>query len=223
MNKVRELSSSIRITVILKRLIAKAIIFRQIEKLVPQQDWYLGGYRANIVTYAIAKVVHDAERRDRLLDLDKVWSMQRVPLNLEKAFTVAAQAANSVITNPPTGIRNMGEWAKKQACWAELAKKTLVYEEDFWDNLVDPESERLRKTTEKRASALASGIEAQREVVIQGPDYWSQLLAFGQSIGKLTDKEQGILKSCTYLPNRIPSEKQCTSALAIANKLEKFY
>ena len=206
-----------------KRLIAKAIIFRQIEKLVPQQDWYLGGYRANIVTYAIAKVVHDAERRDRLLDLDKVWSMQRVPLNLEKAFTVAAQAANSVITNPPTGIRNMGEWAKKQACWAELAKKTLVYEEDFWDNLVDPESERLRKTTEKRASALASGIEAQREVVIQGPDYWSQLLAFGQSIGKLTDKEQGILKSCTYLPNRIPSEKQCTSALAIANKLEKFY
>lgn len=206
-----------------KRLIAKAIIFRNIEKLVPQQDWYLGGYRANIVTYAIAKVVHDAERRNRLLDLDKVWSMQRVSTNLEKAFTVAAKAANEVITNPPPGIRNMGEWAKKQACWAELEKKTLVYEEDFWDNLVDPESERVRKTTKKREGVLVSGIEAQREVVIQGPDYWSQLLAFGQSIGKLSDKEQGILKSCTFLPNKIPSEKQCTSAVAIANKLEKFY
>lgn len=206
-----------------KRLIAKAIIFRNIEKLVPQQDWYLGGYRANIVTYAIAKVVHDAERRNRLLDLDKVWLMQRVSLNLEKAFTVAAKAANEVITNPPPGIRNMGEWAKKQACWAELAKKTLVYEEDFWDNLIDPESERVRKTTAKRQSSLTSGIEAQSEVVLQGADYWSQLLAFGNSIRKLTGKEQGILKSCTFLPDKIPTESQSTAALAIAEKLEKFY
>lgn len=206
-----------------KRLIAKAIIFRTIERLVPQQGWYLGGYRANIVTYAIAKVVHDAERRNRLLDLDKVWSMQRVPASLEKAFTVSAMAANEVITNPPPGIRNMGEWAKKQGCWAELAKRQLAYEQDFWDNLIDPESERARKITEKRESNLISGIAAQSDVVVQGADYWSQLLAFGISIGKLDVREQGILKSCTYLPDKIPTEKQSAAALAIAEKLEKFY
>lgn len=206
-----------------KRLIAKAIIFRNIEKLVPQQDWYLGGYRANIVTYAIAKVVYDAQRRNRLLDLDKVWSLQRVSSNLEKAFTVAAMAANEVITNPPPGIRNMGEWAKKQACWAELSKKALVYEDDFWDNLVDPESERVRKTSAKREKSVISGIEAQSEVVLQGAEYWSQLIAFGNSISKLDVREQGILKSCTFMPDKIPSEKQSIAALAIAEKLEKFY
>ncbi|MBF4406229.1 hypothetical protein EAY15_23985, partial [Vibrio anguillarum] len=44
-----------------KRLIAKAIIFRTTEKLVSNAEWYEGGYRANIVTYAIAKLVNDAK------------------------------------------------------------------------------------------------------------------------------------------------------------------
>lgn len=206
-----------------KRLIAKAIIFRNLEKLVPQQSWYAGGYRANIVTYAFAKVVHDAEQRKRVIDLDKVWSMQRVPLNLEKACLVAAEAANGVVTNPPAGIRNMSEWAKKQGCWAELAKQSLGYEADFAENLIDPADPQARKKSARRDRQLTSGIEAQSEVVMQGAEYWSQLLAFGQSLNKLSSREQGILRACTFLPDKIPSEKQSTAALAIAENLEQFY
>ncbi|MET4133145.1 hypothetical protein ABIE62_002291 [Porphyrobacter sp. MBR-155] len=76
-----------------KWLVAKAIIFRSLEKLVPQQPWYAGGYRANIVTYAFSKVVHDAQLRKRVLDLDQVWRLQRVPAMLERALTFAAEAA----------------------------------------------------------------------------------------------------------------------------------
>ena len=47
-------------------LIAKAIIFRDMERLVPQQTWYESGYRANIVAYAIAKVVHDAKADEQV-------------------------------------------------------------------------------------------------------------------------------------------------------------
>lgn len=46
-----------------RHLVAKAIIFRKLEKLVSAQTWYEGGYRANIVTYAIAKVVADVEAK----------------------------------------------------------------------------------------------------------------------------------------------------------------
>ena len=41
-----------------REAIAKAIIFRTTEKLVSGQEWYQGGYRANIVAYAIAKMAH---------------------------------------------------------------------------------------------------------------------------------------------------------------------
>jgi len=50
-----------------KRLISKAIVFRWLETEVPKQPWYEGGYRANIVTYAMAKVFHDANG-DIILD-----------------------------------------------------------------------------------------------------------------------------------------------------------
>ena len=70
---------------------------------------------------------------------------------------------------------------------------------------------------------MKSGINAQTEVVSQGGEYWSQLLAFGKSIGKLDPTEQGILDACARLPARVPTENQSKAALAIADKLEQFY
>ena len=206
-----------------KRLIAKAIIFRHLEKLVPQQEWYAGGYRANIVTFAFAKVVHDAALKKKVIDLDRVWSLQRVPSNLERACLVAAEAASAVITAPPAGIRNMSEWAKKQGCWAALAKRSVEYGADFWANPIDPADAQANKRSARKDRELTSGIEAQSEVVMQGAEYWKQLLTFGRSISKLTGREQGILTACTFLPDRVPSEKQSLAALAIAEKLEEFY
>jgi len=89
-------------------LVAKAIVFRTLERIVPAQPWYTGGYRANIVTYAIAKVVHDAQKRGMGVDVDSVWRMQRVHVELERALLAAAESANDVITNPPPGVRVSG-------------------------------------------------------------------------------------------------------------------
>ncbi|MEI5688949.1 AIPR family protein [Sphingomonas kyungheensis] len=206
-----------------QRLVAKAIIFRHLERVVPAQPWYTGGYRANIVTYAIAKVVHDANVRGRVVDLDTVWRLQRVQADLERALLAAAEAANEVITSPPAGIRNMSEWAKKQACWAELAKRAVVYDPSFDTAIIDREALRAVDRDTRVAKRELNGIEAQREVVNQGGKYWSQLLAFGKSIGKLPPKEAGILQACASLPGRIPTEKQCIAAVAIADRLEQYY
>lgn len=39
-----------------KRLVGKALLFRKTEKIVSEQPWYQGGYRANIITYALSKL-----------------------------------------------------------------------------------------------------------------------------------------------------------------------
>ena len=206
-----------------QRLIAKAIIFRTLERLVPAQTWYTGGYRANIVTYAIAKVVHDAEERDRIVDLDAVWRMQRVHVELERALLAAAEAANDVIVNPPSGIRNMSEWAKKQACWAELSRQEVHYESGFDSVLIDPEAAKAVRREKRKEAQETNGIEAQRTVVEQGGEYWSQWLAYGKSAGQLDAREAGILEVCARLPGRIPTERQSIAALDIADKLSNFY
>lgn len=206
-----------------RRLAAKAIIFRNIERLVPHQPWYTGGYRANIVTYAFAKVVYDAEQLKRVIDLDRVWMMQRVPVSLERALLAAAQSAAEVITSPPGTVRNLSEWAKKQACWAELMKRTVAYEAGFKDGLISPDEARAVKRTERKDRALTSGVEAQREVVVQGAEYWTQVIAFGQSISQLDPREIGILRACTMLSGKLPTERQCQAALGIVDRLEKYY
>lgn len=121
-----------------KRSIAKAIVFRTMEKLVSRSDWYEGGYRANIVTYAISKVVHDAEYLGVLVDLDSVWRYQEVPSHLEALLTIAGIEAQKVITNPPEGVRNCSEWAKKEACWDMLAKRSLWYRDDDFERASVP-------------------------------------------------------------------------------------
>ena len=76
---------------------------------------YEGGYRANIVTYALAKVFHDANGEKQVLDLDAIWRRQSVPEALQAALLLAAAEAHDVVTHPPVGVRNMSEWAKQQA------------------------------------------------------------------------------------------------------------
>ena len=67
-----------------KEIIAKAIIFKELDKAVlaakvdeigkSETKWYDGDYKANIVTYSIAKLVSIIkEKSGRELDLLKVW------------------------------------------------------------------------------------------------------------------------------------------------------
>jgi len=41
-----------------REAVAKAIVFRSVERLVSGQPWYQGGYRAYVVAYTIAKIAN---------------------------------------------------------------------------------------------------------------------------------------------------------------------
>jgi hypothetical protein len=206
-----------------QRLIAKAIIFRTLERVVPSQPWYTGGYRANIVTYAIAKLVHDAEVLEQVIDLDAVWRMQRVHVELERALLTAAESANDVIINPPPGTRNMSEWAKKQACWSVLSRASVKYGPGLDAVLIDPEAARTVQRDKRRENKEADGIEAQRTVVEQGADYWAQWRDYGRSVKQLDTREAGILDVCSRMPGRLPTERQSVAALEIVERLSQYH
>ena len=59
-----------------KETIAKAIIFKRTEKIVSAQSWYQGGYRANIVAYAISKMAHDVTNKKLAVDFSAIWKTQ---------------------------------------------------------------------------------------------------------------------------------------------------
>lgn len=200
-----------------KRLVAKLIIFRTLERSVPRQEWYPGGYRANIVTYGIAKLIHDIDSRDKVLDLDRVWNEQAVPESMLKCFLNACEAAATAITSLETGIRNVTEWAKKQACWASVMRSESAYGERLEEVFIDPEDERASVREGRREKSLVSGIEAQAKVVELGGAFWDRLRKWNTASRAFSLKSDGILKACSQLDRRLPSERQCVIAVEILN------
>lgn len=204
-----------------RRLISKAIVFRWLETEVPRQSWYEGGYRANIVTYAMAKVFHDANKDKQVLDLDVIWRRQSLSEALKQALLVAAAEANDVITNPPEGVRNMSEWAKQQACWNGLKGRTLSYAPDFDSCLALVENARTNERDQRKKKRELEGISVQSEVVKLGAEFWQAVLEQGISERKLTPKDQQILRVCASMPRLLPSEIQCKHALNVLERMKE--
>lgn len=97
-----------------QNLIAKAILFRQTEKLVQKQQY--GGYRANIVTYTLAFLSFKTAQR---IDLERIWKEQALTPALEREIIEVSKFVQSLIVNPPGGS-NVGEWCKKEKCWQSI-------------------------------------------------------------------------------------------------------
>lgn len=203
-----------------KHLIAKAIIFRATEKFVSGAEWYEGGYRANIVTYALAKMVHDAQERKQVVDLDSVWKNQEVFSDLKIAILVAATEAQDVITHPPAGVRNFSEWAKKQACWKGLQDRNLTYPNNFDRVLISQDSANERAKEVRAEKAVTSSVEAELEVHRYGASFWAEARNWARERGLLSPRELGVLEICAAIPGKMPSDKQCTIALDVCKKLE---
>lgn len=202
-----------------KRLVSKAIVFRWLETEVPKQPWYEGGYRANIVTYAMAKVFHDANSDKQVLDLDAIWRRQSISDALQRALLLAAAEAHDVVTHPPAGVRNMSEWAKQQACWNGMKGRTLNYDDDFESCLTLIDTAKGAKRDEKAKKAMTEGINAQSEVVTLGAAFWIEVLAWGRERKRLTPKDMQILEVCTSMPRRIPSDLQSHHALDVLGRM----
>jgi hypothetical protein len=99
-----------------RQLLAKGILFRATEKIVTQQAF--GGYRANIVTYSIAKLALATGQR---LNLERIWHDQSVTDATADALAEISNTVNKIITQPIGGT-HVGEWTKKEACWAHVAE-----------------------------------------------------------------------------------------------------
>lgn len=203
-----------------KRLISQALIFRKLETEVPKQPWYEGGYRANVVTYAMAKLFHDANGEKQVLDLDTIWRRQTVPATLVDVLLVAAAAAHHVITHPPAGVRNMSEWAKQQACWNRLKTEELQYGDSLESCLVLIESARSNVRDARSERALTDGINAQSEVVTLGGAYWSKVLEWGRAKKRLTPKDLQIVQICATIPQRLPTDSQSLHAMKLLVRLK---
>ena len=203
-----------------REAVAKAIVFKATERLVSEQPWYQGGYRANIVAYAIAKTADDVAERGRAVDFQGIWRRQALPPAMAAALTEVAEAVHDVLISPPDSISNVTEWAKKQACWARVRVLAVAWPEPFLDGLVSNEEKRDTDRVARREQRQLNSVETQIAVVSAGPAFWSDVLAWGSERGLLSATDTGVLRVVADSAGRTPTDRQCAKAAEALGRLQ---
>ena len=201
--------------------VAKAIIFREVERIVSQQIWYQGGYRANIVAYAIAKLGHEVSKRNKAINFEAVWRVQQLSPALRDALTMAAEVANDIIVKAPPNMRNVTEWAKQQACWNRVSEAPMSLPPQFESALLNPGEIVEAQREAVKDQRVLDGIEAQTAVVQAGPEFWIRVSEWGEQRQLVSPDDRSFLGVAVSIPTRIPSEKQSLRLLEILSRLQE--
>jgi hypothetical protein len=166
-----------------ERLIARTLLFRTAEALVRKEREKYPAYRANLVTYAIARLVHETEGR---LDLARIWREQAVPEDLQKALMDLVQTVWLFITTENKG-GNVTEFCKKPGTWDHFLKENVFTNGGFTRFKVAPVI-REKETTSTTAKAYAAQ-EVIRRVSNITSECWFAIAEWGRSTGRLTGLE----------------------------------
>lgn len=200
-----------------KDCVSLGILFRQMEKIVSNQDWYTGAYRANIVTYSIAKLARMLEADGKILDLNKIWQSQSISPELEQQMAAIAKAVHYVITVDSAG-HNVTQFCKKAECWERVQNSRLVFNQDNIAYAVI-ESEDQATLREKRKTLKPRGDVNLIEVINLGEEYWRNMYEWGVEHGYMNKKDREIVRTAMNLERIRPSEPQAKYILNLRDKL----
>ncbi|WP_050468652.1 AIPR family protein [Herbaspirillum chlorophenolicum] len=164
-----------------KSMVAIAIIWKKMESIVDaaRNSWYEGGYRINIVTYTIAKLAHDVRKAGGEIDLERVWNNQDAGPEISGRLEQLAPHIQTSLLLPPPGVKNVGEWCKKEACWESISQLRLPWEVSIKAMAITKEAHSEKKVEEKKKGSVDIGINLQAETLaLCMSGYWAALHAW---------------------------------------------
>lgn len=203
-----------------KHSVAKAILFRTLEKLVSKQDWYQGGYRANVVVYTLSLMSHLFSSRDKSFDFTRIWQHQAVHEELAIELTRVSCDVYKHLTSPPSGSpTNVTEYAKTSRCWDLLLEKKIVWSKAI-DAYISSKSSAAKEQSEARKiQKLRNGLDAQVDVLAAGIMFWSSLSSWANDTA-ISESDKGLLRRAAS-PGFYPSEKQAGYLLDILKRCQE--
>ncbi|RYG57050.1 MAG: hypothetical protein EON56_03155, partial [Alphaproteobacteria bacterium] len=199
-----------------RQLVVKALMFRTLERIVPKEDWYDGGYRANIVTFSLAKLAHMVENRSDAskFNFQKTWKAQEISTALTEQLRLIAKAAYGVIIRPEAGIQNVTEWCKKELAWQRMKSTSVSFTEEFEAELVAPEEAVSARRSAKSEAKIDAGLDALQEVIAFGADNWTKLRQHTVATKATTPSEDALLRVASN-PKWLPTDRQAKELMKL--------
>ncbi len=193
-----------------QRLIAKAILFKEIDGIVAKRN--LGGYKANMVSYLLAWL---SSKSNKKLNLDTIWENQAISESVNNLIEQMIDIVWKHINTPSKPGMNIGEWCKKQECWLSLKDK-------FFDVAVISEDIRKDADTYVETDMVGQELSPQESKMIEEAgkikgEFWFALSKWAKENNLFTPFDRKLTYNLGVLANRkaILSPKQAKNALRI--------
>jgi hypothetical protein len=161
-----------------ERLVAKAILFRGTRALLESRKLEFPAYRANIVTYAVARLFAETDGR---LDLGRIWREQTIPSEMQQALLDLARSVQVFITTENLG-GNVTEFCKKENSWQHFLKTDVFTDGGFERFKVSVAASIPKNATSAKAHELQEKIRIVTETPVET---WFAIVEWGRSTGSL--------------------------------------
>jgi len=208
-----------------QRTAGMAILWKAGEEIVAtgKGGWYLGDYRPQIVAYAWSLILRNVRAVNREPDLARVWEKQGIDESLGECFKRAAILVQTALLDLPAGSTNVGEWAKKEACWTKIAKLELELGEsaDAWST--EQHEAKQRQSEARRQGSQDDAISLQKQVVeLAKSGYWKALYEWEHMDDQVLGPERNLLLRAATLQGavRITFNKDLKKLLEIKKRCE---
>lgn len=207
-----------------KRVVAIAIIYNCTDEIIKQTDWYKEkrSYKANIIAYTLSLLFYyiHTNKRGYEIDFNRIWNLQGIYEELEDQLKVLTKEVYDFITGP-RDTENVTEWCKKEICWSKAKAKVWTINDPFLYTLISKTEIQNEQKEEKETRKIANEVDALKEIIARGSDYWRKLLDWGVSRRLLTEKEISIIKMTINInmTGRIPTDKQAKIVLDARERL----
>lgn len=199
-----------------KNIVAKAILFKETEKLVSNQEWYkeIKAYRANIVVYSVAVLSNFATDNKLSIDLNKIWNRQHIYSALTSQLIVTTKEVYEFLTRDDRTTLNVTEWAKKEEAWKRAKKNSWTILDTFKETL-------LSLKEGGKESIKESTIDAMTFVGEHNLYFWVDLLKWGKKYLYIDYKDEEFLKLAISLhqTGKYLSDKQYNAIVSVYNNL----
>lgn len=210
-----------------KTAIANAIMFKELENDIMKSSWFPkgSGYRANIITYTIAKMYYLIEKQypNLGIDFDAIWLKQRLYPEMKKILTNLAEITFKYITNEKRQLMNVTEWCKKEECWNIYQNEMYILPDYFKNTLIDKNEINEKRNRAKKQQKLNISINEEIQVVNMGANYWLKLMNKAKSFQLCNIVEEADLRVAVNMEKtgKTPNSVQAKRLLQFREKCSK--
>lgn len=196
MEKLWEKDNSVYNETYYKDLIAKAIVYKSIDKLISQLSWYKENraYKPQLVTYTFSKFVYLEKENGKILDYKNIWDKQKIPEEYINDIERIAKQVFDTINDPNKTQKNISTYCKQKTCWDDVIEKKYQLSEDTISMLINPNDKKIDDIRAKKEQRFNNSITIEVEVYNKGIVYWTNLLEKGIQQKLLLPRDEDLIR-----------------------------